>query len=142
MPSRHGSRWGRGPSSSTPSKSTSTPPRAGRWRSSASSGSSRRDMTGGPRRRRHDPLPARGAGRGEPPPPSTIDLHTHSTRSDGVMAPTALVLAAFEAGVRVLALTDHDTLAGYREVVAAKSAPAGMTLIAGVEINAIVTRDL
>jgi predicted metal-dependent phosphoesterase TrpH len=46
------------------------------------------------------------------------------------------------AGVRVAALTDHDTLAGYRDVVAAGAIPAGLTLIPGVEINALVTRDL
>jgi predicted metal-dependent phosphoesterase TrpH len=39
-------------------------------------------------------------------------------------------------------LTDHDTLAGYREVVAADAIPPGLTLVPGVEINAIVTRDL
>jgi predicted metal-dependent phosphoesterase TrpH len=49
---------------------------------------------------------------------------------------------AFDVGVRLLALTDHDTLAGYREVVAADANPPGMTLVPGVEINAIVTRDL
>ena len=41
-------------------------------------------MTAAPRRRRHDPLPPTGAGRVEPPGPSTVDLHTHTTRSDGV----------------------------------------------------------
>jgi predicted metal-dependent phosphoesterase TrpH len=99
-------------------------------------------MTAGPRRRRHDPLPAGGAGRVEPPSPSTIDLHTHSTRSDGIIAPNVLVGQAFEAGVRLMALTDHDTLAGYREVHVAGAVPVGLTLIPGVEINAIVTRDL
>jgi predicted metal-dependent phosphoesterase TrpH len=44
--------------------------------------------------------------------------------------------------VRTFALTDHDTLAGYRDVVAADSVPTGMTLLTGVEINALVTRDL
>jgi predicted metal-dependent phosphoesterase TrpH len=44
--------------------------------------------------------------------------------------------------VTTLALTDHDTLAGYREVVAAGAIPEGMTLIPGIEINALVTRDL
>jgi 3',5'-nucleoside bisphosphate phosphatase len=73
---------------------------------------------------------------GVPPGPSAVDLHTHSTRSDGV-----LVEAAVAVGVRVLALTDHDTLAGYREV-AAGEVPAGLTLVPGVEINALVTRDL
>lgn len=93
-----------------------------------------------PRRRRHDPPPLEGAV--VPPSPSTIDLHTHTTRSDGVLEPAALVAAAFEAGVRLLSLTDHDTLAGYHEVVADDDVPPGMTLIPGVEINALVTRDL
>ena len=95
-----------------------------------------------PRRRRHDPLPPGDAGRVVPPGPSTVDLHTHTTRSDGVVAPAELVQAAWDAGVRILSLTDHDTLAGYREVVAAGAVPAGMTLVPGVEINALVTRDL
>jgi len=76
-----------------------------------------------------------------PPGPSAVDLHTHSTRSDGVLEPGVLVDAAVAVGVRVLALTDHDTLAGYREVVAGE-VPAGLTLVPGVEINALVTRDL
>ena len=99
-------------------------------------------MTAAPRRRRHDPLAPAGNGRVEPPGPATIDLHTHTTRSDGVVAPTTLVRAAADVGVRLLALTDHDTLAGYREVVAADAIPPGLTLVPGVEINAIVTRDL
>ncbi len=99
-------------------------------------------MTATPRRRRHDPLALSGSGRVEPPSPSTIDLHTHTTRSDGVVPPADLVAAAAAVGVRLLALTDHDTLAGYREVVAAGAVPAGLTLVSGVEINAIVTRDL
>jgi predicted metal-dependent phosphoesterase TrpH len=70
------------------------------------------------------------------------NLHTHTTRSDGVVAPVDLVTAAAAVGVRRLAMTDHDTLAGFREVVAARAVPAGLTLIPGVEINAIVTGDL
>jgi predicted metal-dependent phosphoesterase TrpH len=58
------------------------------------------------------------------------------------MAPADLVRAASEAGVRLMSLTDHDTLAGYREIASAGVIPDGMTLIPGVEINAIVTRDL
>jgi predicted metal-dependent phosphoesterase TrpH len=99
-------------------------------------------VTAVPRRRRHDPLAPSGNGRVEPPGPSTIDLHTHTTRSDGVMEPATLVQAAFDVGVRLFALTDHDTLAGYREVVAGAAIPPGLTLVPGVEINAIVTRDL
>jgi predicted metal-dependent phosphoesterase TrpH len=90
---------------------------------------------------RHAPLAADGVV--IPPSPSTVDLHAHTTRSDGVLEPAALIAAAYEAGVRTFALTDHDTLAGYRDVVAASgSVPSDMTLIGGVEINALVTRDL
>lgn len=77
-----------------------------------------------------------------PPGPSSVDLHAHSTRSDGVLAPAALVDAVAAAGVRVFSLSDHDTLAGYRELVARDAVPRGLTLIPGVEINALVTRDL
>jgi predicted metal-dependent phosphoesterase TrpH len=77
-----------------------------------------------------------------PPAPSPVDLHTHTTRSDGVLGPTALVTAAAAAGVRFLAITDHDTLAGYREIAAADAVPPEIELIPGVEINALVTRDL
>ncbi|WP_045876323.1 PHP domain-containing protein [Pseudofrankia sp. DC12] len=62
-----------------------------------------------------------------------IDLHTHSTASDGLLAPAALVAAAAAAGVRVLALTDHDTTGGIAEAAAAL--PAGMTLVPGAEIS-------
>jgi predicted metal-dependent phosphoesterase TrpH len=99
-------------------------------------------VTAGPRRRRHDPLAPAGSGRVEPPQPSSVDLHTHTTRSDGVVSPADLLRDVADAGVRLLALTDHDTLAGYREVIAADAVPPGLTLIPGVEINAIVTRDL
>jgi predicted metal-dependent phosphoesterase TrpH len=91
--------------------------------------------------RRHDPLPP-DEGRIKPPGPSLIDLHTHTTRSDGIVEPVDLIVAAARAGVRLLALTDHDTLAGYREAIAADAVPDGVDLITGVEINAIVTADI
>jgi predicted metal-dependent phosphoesterase TrpH len=91
------------------------------------------------RRRRHDPSPV--VDPVVPPAPSPVDLHTHTTRSDGVLAPGDLVTAAVACGVTTLAITDHDTLAGYREVVAT-GLPPGLTLVSGVEINALVTRDL
>jgi predicted metal-dependent phosphoesterase TrpH len=53
-----------------------------------------------------------------------------------------LVRAAAACGVTTLALADHDTLAGYREVVAAGAVPPGLGLIPGIEINALVTRHL
>ncbi len=67
-----------------------------------------------------------------------MDLHAHTRRSDGLLEPAALVAAAHAAGVRLFAITDHDTLAGYREVVRSGAVPPGMDLLAGVEINAIV----
>ena len=73
-----------------------------------------------------------------PPGPSLVDLHTHTTRSDGVLEPDVLVEAAAAAGVRTLAVTDHDTLAGYRSIVERGAIPAGLTLLSGVEINAVV----
>ena len=84
---------------------------------------------------RHDPAADGWAFGGEPvvpPAPSTIDLHTHTTRSDGVLAPARLVADADAAGVRLLALTDHDTLAGYRDVLVSGLVPPGLTLIPGV----------
>lgn len=93
----------------------------------------------GVRRRRHDPGPI--VDPVVPPGPSPVDLHAHTLRSDGVMAPTDLVAAAADCGVTTLAITDHDTLAGYREVAAA-GVPPGLALVPGVEINAFVSRDL
>jgi 3',5'-nucleoside bisphosphate phosphatase len=77
-----------------------------------------------------------------PPAPSPVDLHAHSSRSDGVLRPERLIRDVAAAGVRVFSLTDHDTLAGYRDLVAAHAVPDGLTLIPGVEINALVMRDL
>jgi 3',5'-nucleoside bisphosphate phosphatase len=68
---------------------------------------------------------------------SIVDLHTHTTRSDGVLTPAELVRDVASAGVRVLAVTDHDTLGGYRELRAGGAIPPELELIAGVEINAI-----
>ena len=71
---------------------------------------------------------------------STVDLHTHTLRSDGVLQPVELVRAAAAAGVTTLAITDHDTLAAYRELVLGRAMPAPIELIPGVEINALPTR--
>ena len=65
-----------------------------------------------------------------------IDLHTHTTASDGLYPPSDLVRRAKSAGVRVLAVTDHDTVAGHDEALKACAA-AGMELVAGIEITAI-----
>ena len=65
-----------------------------------------------------------------------IDLHAHSTASDGTSRPGEVVARAAAAGLDVLALTDHDTQAGLAEAVAAL--PAGLTLVAGAEISCAV----
>lgn len=66
-----------------------------------------------------------------------IDLHTHSHHSDGTLAPAALVAQAATRGVGVLALTDHDTVAGLPEArAAAAAAPGPLRLVDGVEITA------
>jgi len=66
--------------------------------------------------------------------PRGYDLHCHSTASDGSLAPAALVHAAAARGVRLLALTDHDTTEGLVEAAAAAQA-AGVTLVPGVELS-------
>lgn len=73
---------------------------------------------------------------------AVADLHTHSTRSDGTLEPIVLARAAFDVGVRLLAIADHDNLAAYRELTAhgAPALPDGLTLIPAVEINSI-SRD-
>ncbi len=63
-----------------------------------------------------------------------IDLHSHSTASDGSLTPSGLVNYAASKGVRVLALTDHDTIDGLSEAEEA-SKKAGITFVPGVELN-------
>jgi hypothetical protein len=63
-----------------------------------------------------------------------IDLHVHSTASDGELAPAAVVRRAAECGVEVLALTDHDTLAGLEEATHAGTT-LGMRIVAGCEFS-------
>lgn len=62
------------------------------------------------------------------------DLHCHSTRSDGLLTPTEVVRRAAERGVEVLALTDHDELAGLAEAREA-AREAGVTFIGGAELS-------
>ncbi len=65
----------------------------------------------------------------------TIDLHSHSTVSDGTLSPSAVVRRAVERGVEVLALTDHDATSGLDEA-AATAATLGLRLVPGVEVSA------
>ena len=64
-----------------------------------------------------------------------VDLHTHSTASDGILAPDKVIEAAARCGLAAIALTDHDTING---VVAARAAgeSAGVRVVAGVELSA------
>jgi predicted metal-dependent phosphoesterase TrpH len=62
-----------------------------------------------------------------------IDLHTHSTASDGTLSPAEVVAAAAADGLDVVALTDHDTTDGWAG--ARSSMPPGMTLVLGAELS-------
>jgi 3',5'-nucleoside bisphosphate phosphatase len=64
-----------------------------------------------------------------------IDLHAHSTASDGTDSPAGVVTAARAAGLDVVALTDHDTTAGWGEA-AAEAPRTGVTVVLGSEISA------
>ncbi|MGB4592946.1 MAG: PHP domain-containing protein [Coriobacteriia bacterium] len=64
-----------------------------------------------------------------------IDLHIHSNASDGAFAPREVVRHALSAGIRRIALTDHDTVDGIPEAMAA-GAEMGVTVIPGVELSA------
>ncbi|MFI9453066.1 MULTISPECIES: PHP domain-containing protein [unclassified Amycolatopsis] len=64
-----------------------------------------------------------------------IDLHAHSTASDGTDSPAGLVAAAAKAGLDVVAITDHDTTAGWAP--AAEALPPGLTLVPGAELSTI-----
>ena len=66
-----------------------------------------------------------------------IDLHVHSSASDGTLPPPDVVRAAADAGLSVVALTDHDTVAGWES--AAQALPGGLSLVRGAEISC--TRD-
>ena len=64
-----------------------------------------------------------------------IDLHTHSTCSDGTDTPAELVATAARAGLGAIALTDHDTTAGWQAAIDAL--PAGLTLVPGAELSCV-----
>ena len=66
--------------------------------------------------------------------PATIDLHCHSTISDGLYSPQDLVAYAAKRGVKVLALTDHDDMGGL-ETARKAALLHGIQFINGVEIS-------
>ncbi len=71
-----------------------------------------------------------------------IDLHTHSTRSDGLDSPTQLMENAAKAGIEIIALTDHDTVSGWDEG-RSSAAKLGLGFVPGIEVTSVsdVTRN-
>ena len=65
-----------------------------------------------------------------------VDLHSHSTASDGAFAPSVVVQEAHKAGLAAIALTDHDTTAGLAEAQA-ESERIGIRLVPGIELSAV-----
>ena len=68
-----------------------------------------------------------------------IDLHMHTTASDGLLSPSALVKRAFDVGIKTLSVTDHDTMAGIDEASDA-AVVRGMKFLPGIEITAVDKR--
>ncbi len=73
-----------------------------------------------------------------------LELHCHTTCSDGTLTPSELVHAAVRAGVRALAITDHDTLSGWDEAICeaqrfanAASQPYNLEIVPGVELSTV-----
>jgi 3',5'-nucleoside bisphosphate phosphatase len=66
-----------------------------------------------------------------------IDLHLHTTASDGRLAPAALAQRAADAGIAVMAVTDHDTMAGVADAATA-AARLGVAIVPGIEITAVL----
>jgi 3',5'-nucleoside bisphosphate phosphatase len=75
-----------------------------------------------------------------------VDLHTHTDRSDGVLSPQTLYDDMRNWGLRVAAIADHDTLAGYRELaglgLGMSRDPSSTVLIPAVEINSVADEEL
>ncbi len=65
-----------------------------------------------------------------------LELHCHTLHSDGTLTPQQLVKAAFAAGVRVLAITDHDTMSGWDEAIAAAE-PYDLQIVPGLELSTV-----
>uniref|UniRef100_A0ACD5YR36 Uncharacterized protein n=1 Tax=Avena sativa TaxID=4498 RepID=A0ACD5YR36_AVESA len=88
----------------------------------------------------HDDVDAAGCGHlsqfGRRRPRVAVELHAHSARSDGSLSPTALVERAHRNGVKVLALTDHDTMAGVPEAIESAK-EFSIRIIPAVEISAV-----
>lgn len=68
---------------------------------------------------------------------NTIDLHTHSTFSDGTLTPKELIDKAAEIGLKAIALTDHDTVEGLGEALEAAKKHPRLEVIAGTELSSL-----
>ena len=68
-----------------------------------------------------------------------VDLHMHTTASDGLLSPSAVVERAFDVGIKILSVTDHDTMAGVDEASDA-AIDRGMKFLPGIEITAVYNR--
>ena len=69
-----------------------------------------------------------------------IDLHTHTTNSDGTDTHHALINKALSAGITVLGITDHDTTSGWQDAIAARR--ANLALVLGAEISCLTEDDV
>ena len=67
--------------------------------------------------------------------PITVDLHLHTTASDGRLTPTELVQLAASSGLQTISVSDHDTTAGLAEAQLAVDRIPGMRLIPGIELS-------
>ena len=72
----------------------------------------------------------------ESAPPRLVDLHAHTTASDGAASPAELVRAAQAVGLRAIAVTDHDSVGGVREAMDA-AAGSAVRVVPGVELSAV-----
>src|SRR5437870_3716197 len=68
--------------------------------------------------------------------PSPVDLHTHTTASDGTLDPSALLEKAQSLSIRYLGIADHDSTAGFQAALAIQNQFASIQLIPAIEINA------
>ncbi len=65
-----------------------------------------------------------------------LELHSHTTCSDGSLTPAELVEFAVQKGVKALAITDHDTMAGWDEAIATAT-PLGLEIVPGLELSTV-----
>lgn len=65
----------------------------------------------------------------------TVDLHIHTTASDGRLTPQEVICLAEQAGLRYIAITDHDTVAAYEQLAAVQLPAANLTIIPGIECS-------